>query len=260
MNLAHVRRGAGPPLIVIQQLDPSAFWEPTIDALTDSCEVIAVDLPGFGDSPPLADGQATSVAALVDAVATWIASMDLEAPYAVGNSLGGAVAIELAKLNAVAGAVAISPIGFWKQREAARALRSLRVGRAAARVVASRPGLVTRTRVGRTLAFGQLVAHPSRMPETTARSALLGMATAPGFEAARRQVLRYRLEGPEPEMPVTIAWAAKDRMTPPEQGRRAADGFPHARFVTLEGCGHAAMVDDPGLVARVILEAMQVPR
>jgi pimeloyl-ACP methyl ester carboxylesterase len=94
------------------------------------------------------------------------------------------------------------------------------------------------------------------MAESTARSALLGMATAPGFAATRREVRRYRLEGPEPEVPVTIAWAAKDRMTPPRQARRAREVLPHANVVSLAGCGHAAMVDDPGLVARVVRDAI----
>jgi pimeloyl-ACP methyl ester carboxylesterase len=218
--------GSGPPLIVIQQLDPPAFWAETIDALTEACEVIAVDLPGFGESPLLPDERPPSVPALAGAVATWIAGAGLDRPYVVGNSLGGAVAIELAKRKAVAGAVAISPVGFWTRREASRALRSLRAGRAVARVVVSRPGLITGTGLGRTLAFGQLVARPRTMPEATARSALVGLATASGLKVGWREVLGYRLEGPEPEVPVTIAWAAKDRMTPPRQARRAEQLLP----------------------------------
>jgi pimeloyl-ACP methyl ester carboxylesterase len=233
---------------------PPAFWAKTIAALTSSCEVVAVDLPGFGDTALLPD--APSVPGLADAVANWIAGVGLDHPHVAGNSLGGAVAIELAKQNAVAGAVAISPVGFWTHKEAARALRSLRVGRAVGRAVAARPGLITRTGFGRTLAFGQLVARPRRMPESTARSALLGLATAPGFETIRDEVLAYRVQGPEPEVPVTIAWAAKDRMTPPRQADRARKLLPHAKLVTLPGCGHAAMVDDPELVARVVLDAM----
>ncbi len=255
MELAHVRRGSGPAVIVLQQLDPPAFWADTIDALTITCEVIAVDLPGFGDTPPLPDGQA-SVSALADAVATWIVNAGLREGHVVGNSLGGAVAIEVAKRDAVAGAIAVSPLGFWTEREAARPLRSLAVGGAVARAVASRPGVITRTGVGRTLAFGQLVARPRDMSESTARSALLGMATAPGFAATRGEVRRYRLEGPEPRVPVTIAWAAKDRMTPPHQADRATELLPHANVVMLPDCGHAAMVDNPRLVARVVLDAM----
>jgi pimeloyl-ACP methyl ester carboxylesterase len=253
MSLAHSRRGSGPPLIVIQQLDPAAFWAPVIDALAGDFELVAVDLPGFGDSPPL-EGP-PSVAALTEAVAAWIPAAGLTGAPVVGNSLGGAVAIELAKRGAVSGAVAISPVGFWTEREAAKVLRALRAGGAFARAVASRPGLITRTRPGRTMAFGQLVARPAEMPEPTARAALRSMATSPGFEATRRELLSYRLEGPEPTVPVTIAWAAKDRMTPPHQAERARDLLPGARIITLDGCGHAAMVDDPALVARVVREA-----
>lgn len=255
MELAHVRRGTGPAVIVLQQLDPAAFWAKTIDALTDTCEVIAVDIPGFGETPPLPQGQ-VSVPALADAVATWIAKAGLSEGHVVGNSLGGAVAIEVAKRDGVAGAIAISPVGFWTEREAAGPLRLLAVGGAVARAVASRPGVITRTGLGRTLAFWPLVARPRDMAEGTARKALLGMATAPGFPATRREVRRYRFEGPEPGVPVTIAWAAKDRMTPPHQADRAREVLPNANFVTLPDCGHAAMVDNPQLVARVILEAL----
>jgi len=148
VDLAHVRRGNGPPLIVIQQLDPPAFWAKTIDDLSATYEVLAIDLPGFGNTPTLPDGQSPSVSALTDAVAALIADCRLEEPYVVGNSLGGAVAIELAKRSAVAGAVAVSRVGFWTRRAAARALRSLGVGGAEARAVVSRPGLITRTRLG----------------------------------------------------------------------------------------------------------------
>jgi pimeloyl-ACP methyl ester carboxylesterase len=55
---------------------------------------------------------------------------------------------------------------------------------------------------------------------------------------------------------VTIAWAAKDRMTPRRQADRARELLPHAKLVTHPGCGHAAMVDHPELVARVVLDAM----
>lgn len=172
-----------------------------------------------------------------------------------GHSPGGAVAIEVASRGGAAGAVAISPLGFWTEREAAGPLRSLAMGGAVARAVASRPGVDARTGLGRTIAFRQLVARPRDMAESVAGSALLGMATAPGFTATRREVRRYRFKGPPPEAPVTIAWAAKDRMTPPHQADRARELLPHAHFVTLPDCGHAAMVDNPRLVALVILDA-----
>lgn len=208
-------------VVVIQQLDPPAFWEGVIELLlARQCEVSAVDLAGFGQTPPLPEGRTPTLAALADAAA---ASLPWSDAFVVGNSLGGAVAIELAKRGAVRGAVAISPVGFWTRREASRALGSLRVGGVIARAVSARRGLLTRTRAGRTLAFGQLVARPGDMPETTrgARRPTWDGHRA-GLRAHPPRAARVPPHGPPPEVPVTIAWAANDRLTPPHQAERAA--------------------------------------
>ena len=56
-----------------------------------------------------------------------------------------------------------------------------------------------------------------------------------------------------PEIPVTVAWGNRDRILPFRQAARAAQRLPQARHVTLDGCGHAPMSDDPEAVVRVIL-------
>jgi pimeloyl-ACP methyl ester carboxylesterase len=60
------------------------------------------------------------------------------------------------------------------------------------------------------------------------------------------------------DVPVTIAWGAKDWLLPPRQARRAKQRLPQAKFVALPGCGHVPMTDDPGLVARVLLDGSAV--
>jgi len=55
-------------------------------------------------------------------------------------------------------------------------------------------------------------------------------------------------------VPVTIAWAARDRILEPIQALRAREVLPGARHVTLDGCGHVPMSDDPATVAGIILE------
>ena len=63
-----------------------------------------------------------------------------------------------------------------------------------------------------------------------------------------------RFTAPVPdEVPVTIAWGAAGRVLPPGNARVAQRQLPAARFVTLPGCGHVPMTDDPGLVANVLL-------
>ena len=51
MSLAHVRRGSGPPLALIHGIGSQwQMWQPVLDRLTREREVVALDLPGFGDS------------------------------------------------------------------------------------------------------------------------------------------------------------------------------------------------------------------
>lgn len=255
MQLAHSRRGSGPAIVVINQLDPRAYWEETVADLSGDHEIIEVTLPGFGESPPLPSSQEPDPPTLARAVADWLGAQGIRAPFVTGSSLGGAVAIELARLDAVSGALAISPVGFWTRGEARAALGPLRIGRAVARAVERRPGALTANPIGRRLAFGQMVAHPDRLSERAARASVTRTARSPGFEATRHALMDYRAEGRPAPVPVTVAWAERDRVTKPDQAKRVRAFLPGADVITLRDCGHAAMVDDPAQVARVIREA-----
>ncbi|GAA2424450.1 alpha/beta fold hydrolase [Streptomyces glaucus] len=254
IQLASNRCGTGPALVVIRQLDREG-WAPVIDLLTRDRQVVAVDLPGFGDSPPLPGTTAPTVQALAAEVAAWLPTVGLARPPVIGNSLGGAVALELARSGAVGSAVALSPIGLWTGPEAAYALGSLRIARTMAQTLGRRTARVTDSPLGRALMFWQLVAHPGRMTAEAADGALRDLARSPGFEATRRAVRAYRLTGFTPGVPVTVAWGTRDLLTPRHQARRAARLLPAARHVRLRGCGHSPMSDDPDRIARLLPSA-----
>ena len=99
MAIAYARSGSGDPLVLIHGLGGSRrIWEPVVDRLAAERDVIAVDLPGFGESAELApdDGPPTP-ASLAATVADLCAELGIERPHVAGNSLGGWVALELAK-------------------------------------------------------------------------------------------------------------------------------------------------------------------
>ncbi|WP_329047747.1 alpha/beta hydrolase [Streptomyces violaceus] len=179
----------------------------------------------------------------------------LTRPPVVGNSLGGAVALELARTGAVSNAVALSPIGLWTGPEAAYALGSLRLARMMAESLGGRTARVTGHPLGRTLAFWQLVARPRQMTAQAADAALPNLARSPGFEATRRAAHNYRLRSFAPGVPVTVAWGTRDLLTPLHQARRATRLLPGARHLRLHGCGHSPMSDDPARVAHLLLSA-----
>ena len=115
--LVHDRRGEGPPLVLIHGIGARrGAWDPVAERLTDR-ETLAIDLPGFGDSAPLPLGPGLAIPDYVDAVERFFADAGLERPHVAGNSMGGGIALELARRGAVASATALSPIGFWSKPE-----------------------------------------------------------------------------------------------------------------------------------------------
>jgi pimeloyl-ACP methyl ester carboxylesterase len=77
--------------------------------------VIALDLPGFAASAD-EDFDATP-GGCTSWLDRWFAEQGLDRPHVAGNSLGGGVALELARRRAVASATAPSPVGFWTARQ-----------------------------------------------------------------------------------------------------------------------------------------------
>ena len=116
--LNHVRRGSGKPLLLVHGLGAGwRSWEPVMDGLAACREVIAVDLPGFGQTPPL-EGK-VSIATLTDSVAGFIQEQGLGAVATAGQSMGGRIVLELARRGLGGDTVALDPGGFWSDRELA---------------------------------------------------------------------------------------------------------------------------------------------
>src|SRR4051794_22716279 len=143
--LNHVRLGQGDPLLLLHSLGGSLVqWSPVMQRLAAEREVIAIDMPGFGDSPPLPDGVAPRAANLATAVLDFYDALGIEAtPAIAGISLGGWVAVECARQGGASAVVAICPAGFWKRspsssdRTVARARRRGRLARPLFRPVMS---------------------------------------------------------------------------------------------------------------------------
>lgn len=261
MNVVFERRGEGPPLVLLHGIGHRwQAWEPVLDRLAAERDVIALDLPGFGASPPLPTGTKYDIDTAMRGLAEFFAELDLVRPHVAGNSLGGLFALEAANRGLVSSATALSPAGFFTSFQLGFTSVSLRATRLGARV----PGPVIR-RLGssplrRKLMFGQIYGHPERLDLETLIADAAALRAARGFLPTLRAGRRTGpFTGTCDGVPVTIAWGTIDRLLRTSQAVRAQQRLPNARFVWLPDCGHVPMGDNPELVAKVLLEGSSFP-
>lgn len=254
LGLTH--RGSGPPLLLLHGLggDRQVFM-PVLDRLAQAREVLAVDLPGFGESPPLPLSVPPTAAELAAEVARWLDEIGLDRVHVAGNSLGGRVALELARQGRARSVTGLSPAGFWSRRELRAARVQLQLAHTVALRLAPHAALVFRWPALRTLLLGSLFARPGRVPPAEAAHALVAYARCPGWQPTFTAAISDPAGDPGGELgvPVTLLWGRRDLLLPPRQRLRARDRLPAAQIGLLPGCGHVPMWDNPQLVAHVLL-------
>ncbi|MEU9225174.1 alpha/beta fold hydrolase [Streptomyces massasporeus] len=256
VTLSYTRRGSGEPLLLLHGIGHHRqAWEPVIPALAAERDVIAVDLPGCGDSPALPDGMAHDLPTMSTVLKALFGALDIERPHVAGNSLGGLLALDLARARLVRSVTALSPAGFWNEAERRYAFTVLSTMRQIARRLP--PPVVerlARPALGRTLLTSTIYARPGRRSPEAVVAETLALANAQGFSETLRSGRTVQFTDDIVGTPVTVAWGSRDRLLIPRQGVRAKGVIPRARLVRLPGCGHVPMNDDPALVARVVLD------
>jgi len=252
--LAFSRRGAGPPLVLLHALGSSrACWDPVVPGLAERFSVVAVDLPGFGDSAPLPADAEASPARLAESVAGLLDELGIEKPHVVGNSLGGWIALELAAMRPTASVTLLAPAGLWRRGTPLYCLVSLRLTRWACRHAPRVLSRLVARPLGRILVLGQTHGRPTRVTPERARREIAALGTAPGFEVAlAATVHRHYRAGPDLRTPVTVAIGSRDLVLLPSRSRHLDQLPPGTRSVPLPGCGHLPMSDDPEAVIGVI--------
>jgi pimeloyl-ACP methyl ester carboxylesterase len=253
-TLAFTRTGGGEPLVLLHGLGSfRQAWDPVIPALAAVADVVAVDLPGFGDSPPLPDGVEPSPAALALAVAGLLDELGLEMPHVAGNSIGGWVALELAAVRPLASLTLLSPPGLWPEGTPLYCRLSLRASRWLARHARRPLDAAVGTRAGRGLVLGQILGRPGRMSPGQARAGIHALADAPGFDAVLRATAHRRYQAPhEIDVPTTLAFGSRDRLLISRRWHRVDELPAGTRVAALPGCGHVPMTDDPAAVAALV--------
>src|SRR5687767_5636234 len=262
MGLDLHRGGSGEPLVLIHGIGHTwRGWRPMLPLLEDRFDVLAVDMPGFGHSAPLPAHVDSTAEALADAVEDEMARAGFDRAHLAGNSLGGWIALELARRGRADTVTAISPAGLGLKRENDWAVALLRAMRWTAKN-APPPEALVRNPAARTLCTATLDARgwkkdPDELLEETE---LLGSCF--GFEATIPHLIHAQPRGlPTLDTPVLILWGTLDVVLLPRQGRRFERLIPGSELRYIRGIGHTPMADAPELLAEAIAEfALERPR
>jgi pimeloyl-ACP methyl ester carboxylesterase len=248
------------PIVLLHGATSSArAWDALIPPLAETYRVFAPTLAGHCDGPPLPTGDAGVVHRIVDAMCRQLDEAAIDTAHIVGNSLGGWVALELARRGRAKSVLALSPAGAWRSpRDLRRLLVLFRAGAALAQGTYMRD-LAARKRVRRIL-LRLMAEHADRLTPAQVAAAFEDMAAC----SALPDILDgARNNGPiEPVLdvkcPVRIAWGVHDRMLPfMRYGVPMLLAVPAAELRFLPGVGHVPMVDDPVLVANTIIDFVE---
>lgn len=256
MHMNYIRRGTGKPLLLLHGIGSShRSWDLIINELAAQRDVIAVDLPGFGDTPPLA-GE-TSIRTLADAVTDFLRDENLLGIDAVGSSMGARLVLELARRGGVLGSVvSLDPGGFWQGWEIPFFYHSVRLS--AQLVAALQPVLpaLTSNPVTRTVLFAQFSAHPWTIPAPVALQELRTFTPTPVFT----ELLDNLAHGEKQQgaaagtiQQLVIGWGRHDRVCLPSQSKLARHLFPDAQLHWFEHSGHFPQLDAPDETTNLIL-------
>jgi pimeloyl-ACP methyl ester carboxylesterase len=257
VGLAFQRHGTGSPLLVLHGIGHRRqAWGAVLDWLVSQRDVILPDLPGHGESPPLVTSGRSVARVLLDEVVGLIDELGLDRPHVAGNSLGGLVALELAASGRAASVTAFSPAGFWTSAGELRyAIAVNKVMQAVGRLIEPLGPALSRSTAGKALIYALLVTRPSKVSAEQASGDMAGyLAAAPAINEilAAAAAASFRSSIPD-GVPVTIAWGARDRLLFPRQALLAKVRLPQANVFMLPDCGHLPMMDNPRLVAEVLL-------
>lgn len=239
--------GTGEPLVLVHGIATDrSIWDLVVGELARTRRVVALDVPGFGESVPVGEG--FELGRVADRIVHGLAAEGITGPFdLVGHSLGGGLAIRLAATHPglVRRLVLVAPAGM---RPFPTAISTLLAASADAVLAARRSAApLTDTWWGRRLLLALTAADAAALPPTLARrlveASVTAKRTAPALATITSADLRLTLA--HTQMPLGVIWGEADRTVP----IRALDDLlaarPDATVIRIQDAGHVPMVERP---------------
>ena len=272
LGIHYLQGGRGSPLVLIHGLGSAASLEFqfNLEAFATAHQVLAVDLPGFGQSDkPAAD---YSISFFINLLLGFLASQRLERAAVLGVSHGGRIALGLALQapRTVERLVLVDALGVGAPRRVLAyqlmtvpAIGELILSGTAQALRRLDPRLIRRL-------WGWYLSRPRAMDRVLDDDRILShrrQMWTPGYRTAYLRTLRSvaglrRLQDNvtltdrlrELSMPTLLAWGRHDRLFPVQQAAEAAERIPRAQFVIFEHSGHTPQMEESERFNQVVLD------
>lgn len=256
----YLAAGDGEPVILIHGFGASSFsWRHNLAALARHRRVYALDLPGFGYSSRSSDRQ-YSLRQMAHTLRRFLGHLGVARASLVGNSIGGAVALQLAH-DFPESVDKLVLVGAFTARLGPLPFVNLPLGRSLALLLlhyaaGSEHRLATLIR--------GLYGDPDQVtPETVA--GYFRPFCVKGSAAAIWAMLASPWDGDLPEqsgaiaVPTLLVWGDRDPIAPLAEGRRLERALPRARLVVFPGAGHAPAEEQPAEFNHLVNDFLSAP-
>jgi len=254
------RAGEGEQLVLLHGFTATWHcWRPVLADLVPRFEVIAPTLAGHDGGPPFPKDGPLTLAQAGNSLEEHLDELGVEKAHFAGNSMGGALALEMAKRGRAHSVVALSPGAGWHPG----APVSLSIAKFFARTQrmarASLPQLdrIVRRPAPRKMAMRDAMRHGELMSPAEAADMIRAStrcAVVGDVLTALRSPTSASIEAlDQVQAPTLVAWAQYDRILPMDRcSARFREEIPGVEWRVLPGVGHVPMWDDARLVATTI--------
>lgn len=244
--------GAHPPLVLVHGIGANKdHWPRLARRLASRFRILALDLPGFGESSKEGDfsmtGQAEAVVAFADAVG-------LRRFHLAGSSMGGRIVAEVAHRHAdrLLSLWLLDPAGAEGERPS-EMIEGLLAGEGVP--------LFAQTAEEYAASVAFTMSQPPHIPKPALR--VLAAESAAAYDLNHEifgRMVEEMAAGPPTEalldgieVPTLITWGDEDRVLHSSGARTIAARMPNATVRIMRGIGHIPMLEDPEATARAYL-------
>lgn len=249
-----VEAGEGPPLLLVHgNLSSHAIWEEVLPRLARNFQVIAPDLPGFGQSEkPSPARYAYGFDAFAESLVDVVAALGLGRVSICGHAMGGSVALTLAARHAalIDKLILVDPVVYPPEPDVLSRIAGIpMVGAFAFKQFCGRALFRSH--------FRDRVYAPGADVPWERVDRLFDVFNVPAAREAALATLRAASDTrplvallPRVTAPSLLVWGRSDRTLPVAHGRRLARELPRARFEVFE-CGHSPPEEQPEAFAEI---------